>query len=47
MNEAGANYFVGQFAFGDLALEETLRSVGLFAAEVMPMLKRAARLAPV
>src|SRR6266853_5050016 len=45
--EAGANYFVGQFAFGDLALEETLRSVGLFAAEVMPMLKRAARLAPV
>ncbi|TMG78095.1 MAG: LLM class flavin-dependent oxidoreductase, partial [Betaproteobacteria bacterium] len=46
MNEAGANYFVGQFAFGDLALEETLRSVGLFAAEVMPMLERDARLAP-
>ena len=45
MNEAGANYFVGQFAFGDLTLEETLRSVGLFAAEVMPNLKRAARLA--
>jgi alkanesulfonate monooxygenase SsuD/methylene tetrahydromethanopterin reductase-like flavin-dependent oxidoreductase (luciferase family) len=37
--EAGANYFVGQFAFGDLALEETLRSVALFADEVMPMLK--------
>ena len=37
--EAGANYFVGQFAFGDLALEETLRSVGLFAEEVMPMLR--------
>jgi alkanesulfonate monooxygenase SsuD/methylene tetrahydromethanopterin reductase-like flavin-dependent oxidoreductase (luciferase family) len=46
MNEAGANYFVGQFAFGDLTLEETLRSVGLFAAEVIPILKRAARLAP-
>jgi len=46
MNEAGANYFVGQFAFGDLTLEETLRSIGLFADEVMPMLKRAARLAP-
>ncbi len=41
MNEAGANYFVGQFAFGDLTLEETLRSVGLFAGEVMPMLERA------
>ena len=41
MNEAGANYFVGQFAFGDLTLEETLRSVGLFAGEVMPMLARA------
>ena len=37
--EAGANYFVGQFAFGDLTLEETLRSVGLFAEEVMPMLR--------
>jgi len=36
--EAGANYFVGQFAFGDLTLEETLRSVGLFATETMPML---------
>jgi alkanesulfonate monooxygenase SsuD/methylene tetrahydromethanopterin reductase-like flavin-dependent oxidoreductase (luciferase family) len=38
--EAGANYFVGQFAFGDLTLEEALRSVRLFAEEVMPMLKR-------
>lgn len=38
--EAGANYFVGQFAFGDLTLEETLSSVGLFASEVMPMLAR-------
>jgi len=44
--ESGANYFVGQFAFGNLSLEETLRSIGLFANEVMPMLKRAARLAP-
>jgi alkanesulfonate monooxygenase SsuD/methylene tetrahydromethanopterin reductase-like flavin-dependent oxidoreductase (luciferase family) len=40
--EAGANYFVGQFAFGDLSLEEALRSVGLFASEVMPMLARGA-----
>ncbi len=45
--ESGANYFVGQFAFGDLTLEETLRSVALFAGEVMTMLKRDARLAPV
>ena len=41
MRATGANYFVGQFAFGDLTLEETLRSVGLFAGEVMPMLARA------
>jgi len=39
--ETGANYFVGQFAFGNLTQEETLRSIGLFADEVMPMLKRA------
>jgi alkanesulfonate monooxygenase SsuD/methylene tetrahydromethanopterin reductase-like flavin-dependent oxidoreductase (luciferase family) len=34
----GSNYCVGQFAFGDLTLEETLRSVELFAREVMPKL---------
>jgi len=39
--ESGANYFVGQFAFGNLTLEETLRSIGLFAGEVMTMLERA------
>jgi len=33
------NYMVGQFAFGDLTLSETLRSVGLFADEVMPALQ--------
>ena len=32
----GANYFVGQFAFGDLTLDETLSSIRLFAEEVMP-----------
>jgi alkanesulfonate monooxygenase SsuD/methylene tetrahydromethanopterin reductase-like flavin-dependent oxidoreductase (luciferase family) len=47
LEEAGANYFVGQFAFGNLSLEETLRSIGLFADEVMPMLKHAVRLASV
>src|SRR5437667_248504 len=39
--ESGANYFVGQFAFGNLTLEETLRSIDLFAGEVMTMLERA------
>jgi alkanesulfonate monooxygenase SsuD/methylene tetrahydromethanopterin reductase-like flavin-dependent oxidoreductase (luciferase family) len=33
------NYVVGQFAFGDLTLDETLLSVALFADEVMPVLK--------
>jgi alkanesulfonate monooxygenase SsuD/methylene tetrahydromethanopterin reductase-like flavin-dependent oxidoreductase (luciferase family) len=33
-----ANYLVGQFAFGDLSLAESLRSVELFTAHVMPAL---------
>jgi alkanesulfonate monooxygenase SsuD/methylene tetrahydromethanopterin reductase-like flavin-dependent oxidoreductase (luciferase family) len=33
------NYLVGQFAFGDLTREESLRSIGLFAGEVMPVLR--------
>ena len=39
MAEAGADYFVGQFAFGDLTLAETTRSIELFAREVMPALR--------
>jgi hypothetical protein len=39
MSEAGADYFVGQFAFGDLTLDETLHSIDLFAREVMPALR--------
>ncbi len=35
----GCNYVVGQFAFGDLTLDECLRSIGLFAGEVMPELR--------
>jgi alkanesulfonate monooxygenase SsuD/methylene tetrahydromethanopterin reductase-like flavin-dependent oxidoreductase (luciferase family) len=42
MKECGANYIVGQFCFGDLRLEEMLRSVELFAAGVMPPLRAAA-----
>ena len=39
MAATGANYFVGQFAFGDLTLAETLHSIELFARDVMPQLK--------
>ncbi len=42
IEDSGANYIVGQFCFGDLTLEEMLRSVELFAAEVMPPLRAAA-----
>lgn len=37
-DESAANYLVGQFAFGDLSLAETLRSVELFCRYVMPKL---------
>jgi alkanesulfonate monooxygenase SsuD/methylene tetrahydromethanopterin reductase-like flavin-dependent oxidoreductase (luciferase family) len=36
LETAGANYFVGQFAFGDLTPEEAQSSVALFARDVMP-----------
>ena len=39
MRATGANYFVGQFAFGDLTQEETLRSIALFSEAVMPRLR--------
>ena len=34
----GCNYLVGQFAFGDLSLEESMRSLDLFTQQVMPLL---------
>jgi alkanesulfonate monooxygenase SsuD/methylene tetrahydromethanopterin reductase-like flavin-dependent oxidoreductase (luciferase family) len=37
--EAGVNYLVCRFAFGDLSLAEMTRSVRLFATEVMPALR--------
>lgn len=37
--ETQANYVVGQFAFGDLSLTESSRSVQLFSRHVMPQLK--------
>ena len=36
--ESASNYLVGQFAFGDLSLAESLRSVELFQKHVMPKL---------
>jgi len=33
------NYVVGQLAFGDLTREQSLRSISLFADEVMPRLR--------
>jgi alkanesulfonate monooxygenase SsuD/methylene tetrahydromethanopterin reductase-like flavin-dependent oxidoreductase (luciferase family) len=37
----GSNYCVGQFAFGDLSLADTHRSITLFADEVIPVLQAA------
>jgi len=36
-DEAGANYFISQFSFGDLRQEEVLHSAGIFAREVLPL----------
>ncbi len=35
--EFGGNYLLCRFAFGDLTLDESLRSTELFAREVMPV----------
>jgi hypothetical protein len=37
--ETRCNYVVGQLAFGDLTRAESLRSIALFAGEVMPRLR--------
>ena len=42
LHATGSNYCVGQFAFGDLSLADTQRSIALFAREVMPALQFAA-----
>jgi alkanesulfonate monooxygenase SsuD/methylene tetrahydromethanopterin reductase-like flavin-dependent oxidoreductase (luciferase family) len=36
VQEAGVNYFVSQFSFGDLNQEEVLHSAGIFAREMLP-----------
>jgi alkanesulfonate monooxygenase SsuD/methylene tetrahydromethanopterin reductase-like flavin-dependent oxidoreductase (luciferase family) len=38
LDESATNYLVGQFAFGDLSLAESLCSVELFSKHVMPCL---------
>ena len=38
--DTGSTYLVGQFAFGDLSLDETLASLALFVGEVMPALRQ-------
>jgi alkanesulfonate monooxygenase SsuD/methylene tetrahydromethanopterin reductase-like flavin-dependent oxidoreductase (luciferase family) len=44
IDATGANYFVGQFAFGDLTPEECHRSIDLFANDVMPKFRASAGL---
>jgi alkanesulfonate monooxygenase SsuD/methylene tetrahydromethanopterin reductase-like flavin-dependent oxidoreductase (luciferase family) len=39
IEDSKANYIVGQFCFGDLTYDEMLRSVELFATQVMPALQ--------
>jgi alkanesulfonate monooxygenase SsuD/methylene tetrahydromethanopterin reductase-like flavin-dependent oxidoreductase (luciferase family) len=39
LEATGCNYLVGQFAFGDLTLQESLQSIGLFTGEVIPLLR--------
>jgi alkanesulfonate monooxygenase SsuD/methylene tetrahydromethanopterin reductase-like flavin-dependent oxidoreductase (luciferase family) len=42
MADAGADYFVGQLVFGSMKRPETMRSIELFASEVMPKLRNGA-----
>jgi alkanesulfonate monooxygenase SsuD/methylene tetrahydromethanopterin reductase-like flavin-dependent oxidoreductase (luciferase family) len=39
LGKTGANYCINRFAFGDLSLAESLRSVELFARDVQPALQ--------
>jgi alkanesulfonate monooxygenase SsuD/methylene tetrahydromethanopterin reductase-like flavin-dependent oxidoreductase (luciferase family) len=43
--ESGANYLVLRFAFGDLSLSESLRSLELFQRHVMPGLRESVAVA--
>jgi alkanesulfonate monooxygenase SsuD/methylene tetrahydromethanopterin reductase-like flavin-dependent oxidoreductase (luciferase family) len=37
---SGANYFVGRFVYGNMPFDAALRSIELFAHEVMPHFAR-------
>jgi alkanesulfonate monooxygenase SsuD/methylene tetrahydromethanopterin reductase-like flavin-dependent oxidoreductase (luciferase family) len=41
LDQIGANYFVGQFVFGDMTVAEGRRSIDLFTQKVMPALQGA------
>jgi alkanesulfonate monooxygenase SsuD/methylene tetrahydromethanopterin reductase-like flavin-dependent oxidoreductase (luciferase family) len=41
--ETGSNYLVCRFAFGDLSLKESLRSLDLFTSHVMPALRESVK----
>jgi alkanesulfonate monooxygenase SsuD/methylene tetrahydromethanopterin reductase-like flavin-dependent oxidoreductase (luciferase family) len=43
MKQAGSNYLMCQFVFGDRTLAEALHSIGLFAKKVMPALRESAK----
>ena len=38
LEDSASNYFVGQFVFGDMSLDETLRSIELYKEKVAPRL---------
>ena len=40
VEQSGANYVIGCFAFGSLPVEQVLESVDLFAREVIPAFVR-------
>jgi len=42
VESTGANYVIGCFAWGDLTQEQSLRSLRLFAEQVMPAFQRSA-----
>lgn len=39
VTEVGANYFAGQFVFGDMSFDESRRSIELFAGSVIPAIQ--------
>jgi alkanesulfonate monooxygenase SsuD/methylene tetrahydromethanopterin reductase-like flavin-dependent oxidoreductase (luciferase family) len=45
LSESGANYLVCRFAFGDLSLSESTRSLELFQRHVMPGLRESVAVA--